>query len=104
MLNKLKPQAPMDGMETLDQFKHMALLISVLFGPGHVLFIAYNAFVLCLAQEQFQLHRYHQICTPSTGCSFWMKINALQLSSCFEEVSMSSGPLPPLRNLTRVFD
>jgi len=50
----------MDGMKALDQFKLMALLISVLFGSGHVFFIAYNAFVFRLAQEQFQLHRYHQ--------------------------------------------
>ena len=60
ILNKLKPRAPMDGMKALDQFKLMALLISVLFGSGHVFFIAYNAFVFRLAQEQFQLHRYHQ--------------------------------------------
>jgi len=33
-----------------------------------------------------------------------MKRNALQLSSWFEEVSLSSGPLPPVRDFTKVFD
>jgi len=70
MVNKLKPRAPMDGTEALDQFKRMALLICELFGPGRVLFIAYDAFVPRLTPEQSQLHRYQQICTPSTGCSF----------------------------------
>jgi len=97
----------MDGTEALDQFKRMALLISVLFGPGHVLFIAYDAFVLRLAQEQSQLHRYQQNLHPIDRLLFWvrlMKRNALQLSSWFEEVSLSSGPLPSVRDFTKVFD
>jgi len=107
MLNKLKPCAPMDGTEALDQFKRMALLIFVLFRPGHVLFIAYDAFVLRLAQEQSQLHRYQQNLHPIDRLLFWvrlMKRNALQLSSWFKEVSLSSGPLPLVRDFTMVFD
>ena len=94
-------------MEALDQFKRTAFLIFVLFGPGHVLFIAYDAFVLRLAQEQSQLHRYQQNLHPSDRLLFWvwlMKRNALQLSSWFKEVSLSSGPLPPVHDFTRVYD
>jgi len=109
MHNKLKPWAPMYGTEAFDQFKCMALLIFVLFGPaGHVLFIAYyDAFVLRLTQEQSQLHCYQQNLHPINRLLFWvrlMKRNALQLSSWFEEVSLSSGPLPTVRDFTRVFD
>jgi len=54
MLNKLKPRDPMNDTEALDQFKRISLIIFVLFGPGHVLFLTYDAFVLRLAQEQSQ--------------------------------------------------
>ena len=107
MLNKLKPRAPLEGTEALDQFKRLAILILVLFGPQHILFVAYDAFVFRLSQEQAQLHRYQQDLHPVDRLLFWvrlMKRNALQLSSWFEEVNMYSGPLPAMRNFTQVFD